>query len=135
MKERAMPRTEEHEAIEGSTVSVPSADLLITVSGPPSQGWERWVSVVDTVVSDLTTSFAAVAIPAETGRSTPVAPVQPSKIPIYNYVAPQADAAGIPGVVQNSIYRPLAELAGKIGARALLVLAPDPDAADTALVR
>ena len=136
MRERAMPKTEEHEAIEGgAVVPAPSADLLITVSGPPSDGWENWVSLVDTVVSDLTSNFAAVALPGEPGRASPIAPIQTTKIPIYNYPAQQVDAAGIPGLVHNSIYRPLAELASKIGARALLVLAPDPRGTDSSLVR
>lgn len=134
-RENVMPRTEEHEAIEGSTASVPSADLLITISGSPSQGWERWAAVVDTVISDLTANYAAVALPTEGARAGAGMPTPQSKVPIYTYAAPQADAAGIPGVVHNSAYRPLVELANKLEARALLILAPEPETLDASLVR
>jgi glucosylglycerate synthase len=135
-KRKVMPRTEEHESIEGSTVSVASADLLITVSGPPTQEWERWAALIDTVVSDQTANYAAVAIPADGARSNPAASISQTKVPTYTYQATQADnTPGLPGIVRNSIYRPLAELASKLEARALLILAPDSDALDASMVR
>jgi hypothetical protein len=130
-----MPKTEEQEAVEGSTVSVPSADLLITVSRPPEQGWERWAAIVDTVVSDPTANYAAIALPAEGSHANTEVSFPQSRVPIYTYAAPQADPTAVPGIIRNSIYRSLAELAGKLEARALLMLTPDPEAADPSLVR
>jgi glucosylglycerate synthase len=131
-----MPKTEEHEAIEGSTASVASADLLITVSGPPSREWERWATIIDAVVSDQTANYAAFAVPADGVRPSPAAPISQTKIPIYTYQATESDTIpGIPGVVRNSIYRPIAELASKLEVRAVLILAPDPGALEASMLR
>lgn len=130
-----MPKTEEHEAIEGSAASVPAADLLIAVSGPPSEDWERWVAIAETMFKNLAMSSAAIALPTEPSHTSSAALLSQSTAPVYAYYAPQPDAMGIPGVVQNSIYRPLAELAVKLESRAVLVFAPDPDTTDPATVR
>lgn len=128
-----MPKTEEYEGAKTTLTSTP-VSLLVTVSRPlHPEEVERWFSILGNLVGESGPAYAAFALPLESGQAAPDTSNVPSTIALYTYPA-IGNPAAIPGVATNAIYRPLAELAKRLEARAVLILTPEEEIVDPAFM-